>query len=584
MRRLFVRLSTLVALPLLVAGCGHSEFSGANVLVIGIDTLRRDRVGCYGYERPTTPRIDTLAVEGVVFEDAVAQAPWTLPSFASIFTGLIPSAHRAGEGTGWKRTPLAPHIPRLMTELKSRGWKTGCFVSNGFVGADVGLTEGCDEHYQWIDSRAAVEKATIFLRAYANRERFFAFVHLVDPHHPYEPRAEDAEPFLDPKYDGPIGKKFTQFPPPPNMTDADRQRISDLYDGEVHASDRLTGKLIDLLRELGVLEHTLVVVISDHGEELFDHGFIGHGHTMFDELLRVPFVIRFPGGRLRARVAPQVRAMDMFPTVLDALGLPIPPNLQGVSRMALIRGTTPPPGGEFAIAELPYNAPEKKVVRRPDFKIIYTPLENKTVAYDLSRDPHEMIDVSAKRASDVAGLRVVLESEALQRTEGFQIVARSGKVDHRLHLHLESAGGFTDVGVVGSEDGDSATLSADGHTIDATFVLPAAPTEVKFADDDALRFRLASDANFTLSADLEGDPNAFLNPFLGSPTVRLEGKQPWQIRFDDARLVVPFTPTLPAAREGSVRLAVYRVRRPAVSAATLDAKTRESLRALGYAE
>jgi arylsulfatase A-like enzyme len=581
MRRLLA-LSCCLAL----AACGRSEFAGSNVLVIGIDTLRADHLGCYGYPRPTSPHIDTLAVEGVVFTDTIAQSPWTLPSFASIFTGLLPSAHRAGEGSGWTRSRLGADVPTLATEVHRAGWRTGSFVSNGFAGEAVGLGEGFETKYQWIDSAAALNMSVQFLRKHA-RERFFAFVHLVDPHHPYTPPPEDAAPFLDPSYQGRIGNRYTAWPPPPGMTPADHQRVIDLYDGDVHVSDRRVGQLVAELRTLGVLERTIVVVIADHGEELFDHRFNGHGHTLYDELLKVPFVIRFPRARWVKRIDTQVQAMDLFPTVLDALGLPIPPNLQGVSRMPLVRGTAPPPppDAQLAVSEYLFFAPEQKAVRRRDLKLISIPSTAKERAFDLVADPKEQTDVAAKRAGDLTALRVVLERELLTRIEGFQIAARSARLEHRVRIEIESPKPFADAGVIASEKGETFSRSADGRKVEVNFVLPPSPsTGVQFGDEDILRFRTHGDVPFTVTAEVDGQPFPAANVYLGAKRTPIRSPTPWTFTGTEESLVAPFPPGVPPSTGSDARLGIYRVRRPEMPIATLDEKTRESLRQLGYVE
>jgi len=565
------------------AGLTRPDFAQANVLVIGIDTLRADHLGSYGYPRPTSPHIDALAAEGVVFSNAIAQSPWTLPSFASIFTGLLPSVHRAGEGTGLTRSRLDARVPTLATELHRAGWRTGSFVSNGWAGASAGLAESFDTKYEWVDSGSAVSEATVFLRLNAS-ERFFAFVHLIDPHLPYAPGAEDVRPFLDPTYRGPVGTTFNAWPPPADFPAADRQRVIDLYDGEIHVSDRHVGELVELLRELDVLERTIVVVVSDHGEELFDHGTMGHGHTVYDELLHVPLIVRFPHGCWAQRIDAQVRAMDLFPTILDALDLPVPPNLQGMSRMPLVRGMPAPASGDLAIAEFLFIPPEQKAVRRNDLKLIYTPLENATRIFDLATDRREQLDVAAQRSADAASLRTALEREVLRRGEGFQIAARPGREEHQLRLRLESARPFGAVGLVGAEDGKAPVVSNDGRAVEVTLRLPATPANALFVEEGMLRFQVEGDEPFTVQADVDGRALDAAEFFLGPLTMQAEGPAPWTFGGQDDRLVVPFPPELPPSPSGNLRIALYRVRRPPPSAAVLDDTTRERLRQLGYAQ
>jgi hypothetical protein len=335
-----------------------------------------------------------------------------------------------------------------------------------------------------------------------------------------------------------------------------------------------------------VYERTIVVVIADHGEELFDHGFNGHGHTVYDELLKVPFVIRFPGGRPRTRIDAQVRAMDLFPTVLDALGLPIPPNLQGVSRMPLLRGDPVPaaPTTEIALSEYVFLPPEQKSVRQRGLKLVYTPVKNEERAFDLVADPREQTDVAKARSGDLAPLRVVLEREVLSLIEGFRISARSARVDHRLRIRLESAKPFADVGLVASEAGETLVTSDGGRKIEVNFTLPASPERaIPWADEDILRFRIDDGEPFTVFAELE-ETSAPMYFFLGAMKRRPQGRPPWRITGNENELFVPYPPVVPPSKADDVRVALYRIRRPPMPVATLDEKTRESLRQLGYAE
>src|SRR5262249_1626754 len=278
-----VRLSAgyVVLLLVLALGCGREDFRDANIVIVGIDTLRADHVGAYGYARPTTPRIDAFSKDAVKFTTAVSQSSWTLPAFASMLTGLLPSYHRAGEGAFPSVSYLDPSVTTLPTVLHEAGFHTASFVSNVWVGAEVGMTQGYDEHKESMLSEEAASNAVKWLGAH-RAERLFLFVHIMAPHQPYWPGPEDAAPFIDPAYTGPVGMSFIGDVDP-KWTDADRRRVVDLYDGDIHFADRLTGQVLDAIAELGLDRKTIVVVIADHGEELFDHGHLSHGNTLYDE-------------------------------------------------------------------------------------------------------------------------------------------------------------------------------------------------------------------------------------------------------------------------------------------------------------
>jgi arylsulfatase A-like enzyme len=579
-------LSTIL---LLLSACGTpppEHFPGANVVLIGIDTLRADHLGCYGYRRPTSPRLDGLARDSVVFTTAISQAPWTLPAFASIFTGLLPSSHRAGEGKQLNVSSLDPSHDTLATVLKRAGYRTGSFVSNGYVGKDVGMAAGFDDFGAKMLAIGAAEGAVEWLRAHG-RERFFLFLHIVDPHQPYSPSPEHAAPFLDASYRGPVGTSFAGWANP-SWNDADRRRVIDLYDGEVHFADSLVGRVVDTLAALGVTQKTIVVVTSDHGEELFEHGGIGHGHTLFDELLHVPLIVHLPEGRPRGQIAHQVRSMDLFPTLLDALGLPVPAGLDAVSLLPMMRGEPPNPETETALAEYVVVEPERKAIRQRDRKLILDPAAGSATLFDLSADPHEQQDIAAKSPERTAELRARLEHRLLTSVEGFHLLVRGGREAHRLTAALRTSGRFQNVGLYNPEADDRYTLSEDGRGLEVVLAVGARTHRPLFNqdvdDEDGVHFRIAEGAAVEVTLQLDGAPMPSSQVAVGASGEASAGPPPWRLDAGDARLVVPF-PRLPAATDdGTLHVALLFVRRPPPPLATMDEKTRESLRALGYIE
>jgi arylsulfatase A-like enzyme len=580
-----LRLAQLLLL-IVACSCSRGGFPDANLVVIGIDTLRADHLGCYGYARPTTPRIDALAEESVVFTTAVSQSPWTLPAFASMFTGLLPSSHRAGEGKMLHVSSLDPGRDTLATVLQRASYRTGMFSSNGYVSKDVGLASGFDDANVSMRGAGATEKAIAWLRAHAG-ERFFLFLHIVDPHQPYAPPPEHAAPFIDPGYEGTIGMQYGGWADP-TWNDADRRRIIDLYDGDVHFSDSLVGRVLDTLAALGVRERTVIAVTSDHGEELLDHSFLGHGHTLYDELLLVPLIVHFPGGQPRGRVEHQVRTMDLFPTLLEMLALRVPDGLDAVSLLPMARGEAPNPETDRAFAEYLFNEPELKAIRQGDRKLILDPAAGTTQLFDLRADPREREDISTREPERLAELRVALEHRVLASVEGFHLRLRGGRKAHRLEAIVRTTGRFEDVALYNPEADDRYTVAEDGRLLDVTFAVGArehrAFMNVDVDDEDGIRFRTAGGApvDVTLRLDDAPMPGAWLQ--LGAsdqPQVDSAVR-----RFDprDRRLMVPF-PRLPVpAKDGELRAALVFVQRPPPPLATMSDKTRESLRALGYIE
>ena len=331
-------------LLLVVAVCGATSCSEAprprNLLLISLDTLRADHLGCYGYPRPTSPFLDRLASQGVLFEQAWATSPWTLPSHASLFTGLYPSQH----GVMTEERALPADLPTLAESLRDRGFATAGFVSGIFLGARFGLGRGFDR-YVAIPTRPASGGTGTSLSATArvsagglewlasqSGRPFFLFLHYFDIHSDYLPEPRFAALFEKP-YRGVVDgstRQLMAFLRGQIAFDAeDRERLVDLYDAEIRQLDQGLEELFARLAERGALADTVVVVTADHGEELFDHGGVFHGRTQYQEMLRVPLILLGPGIPRGLRSQQPVSLVDLAPTLLTLFGLGVPPGVPG---------------------------------------------------------------------------------------------------------------------------------------------------------------------------------------------------------------------------------------------------------------
>jgi arylsulfatase A-like enzyme len=313
------------------------------VILIGVDTLRADHLGLYGAARPTSPFLDGLASEGIVFDRAFATSPWTLPSFASIFTGRLQSGHAAGvrsrmseeewheERIGpMHQVTLDPGVETLAERLSSAGFETIAVAQNPNLDPIFGVNRGFEiydhvsgtyEHTRRCD--AVVDLALEYLD---NRqaEEFFLFVHFWDPHMQYGA----PEPYGGMFTEGLAGGFTLPVVQDPQPLRRDASSLSPerkafmvaAYDEEIRFVDSQFERLVAGLRERGLWDQSLVIFTADHGEELFDHGGFEHGHTLYNELLHVPLVFWGPGLAPRRSAAP-VSIADITPTILDALGL-----------------------------------------------------------------------------------------------------------------------------------------------------------------------------------------------------------------------------------------------------------------------
>jgi tetratricopeptide (TPR) repeat protein len=288
------------------AGCRRASFAGAPVVLISIDTLRADRLAAYGGKTVETPAIDALAKDGIVYETALSHVPLTLPSHATLFTGRLPFENGVRDNLGYRLGASAT----LASKLKARGYATGGAVSSVVLDHATGISQGFDFWDDAVEVRKAgqslgqvqrpgMETEAIlesWIEKVPEKSPLFAFLHVYEPHTPYEP----PEPFAS-RYAG------------------------RLYDGEVAAADAVVGRLVAFLKQRGLYDRALLVLVSDHGEGLGDHGEDEHGIFLYREELQVPLIVKLPGGKDGGRrVSATAGLVDVLPTVLSALGAPAP--------------------------------------------------------------------------------------------------------------------------------------------------------------------------------------------------------------------------------------------------------------------
>lgn len=362
-----------------------------NVLVVTLDTLRADRLGAYGARDGATPHLDALAADGVVFENATATVPLTLPSHASIFTGLVPPRHGVRDNGGFF---LGDEVTTLAERLKAAGWTTGAFVAAWVLDSKWGLAQGFDHYSDRFElskyktlSLGTVQKRGDEVTADALRwmdgvkgRKFFAWVHLYDPHTPYDP----PEPYAS---------RFRGRP----------------YVGEVAFTDELVGRLTGWLRASGLEGRTLVVALADHGESLGEHGEDTHAYFVYDSSMHVPLVVRTPWGD-RGRVAGQVSTVDVTPTVLDLVGLGAAEDVDGRSRAhALLNPASHDGANAYLETYFPryhFGWQHLRAVRNGQYKYIDAP---EPELYDVKADPGETRNVYKAYSARAEGLRKWLE-------------------------------------------------------------------------------------------------------------------------------------------------------------------------------
>jgi arylsulfatase A-like enzyme len=293
--------------------------SPPNIVVISIDTLRRDHVSAYGYDRETTPRIDALAVDGALFLDAVSTSNWTLPSHMSLMTGLPPSVHRVEDD----RTRLFKAVGTLPQALSHAGYATAGIASHVYLGEKFGFARGFDHYANTPDQAAdAVTDQAIAWLESQRGESFFLFLHYFDPHWGYAP----PEPFRSRfgAVDRSLGTSdflLQHLDPELPLPEDALPDILRLYDGEIAFTDSQIGRVVDWLRDRGELDRTIIAVTSDHGEEFGDHGSFGHATHLYGEVTRIPLVLRYPPALAPGARAGAVSLTDLPLTLLSLAGV-----------------------------------------------------------------------------------------------------------------------------------------------------------------------------------------------------------------------------------------------------------------------
>jgi len=390
----------------LVPGCSRQPAGRFIVLVI-MDTVRRDTLGCYGDTLGTTPHIDALAADGVRFERAISSSGWTLPAVASILTSNWPSIHGA-LGRGAKLTPVRPEVTMAAEAMRGAGFHTAGYANAAFVSPALGIDRGFDvfdhEYSYKEDSRradATVDLAVAYARDH-RAEPTFMMIHLFDATLDYDPPDGYRTRFTDGRSEPepPLGMEdclgFELGDSVPSARDI--RYVEGVYRGEVAFADAQIGRFIATLKELGLYERAFIVVTADHGEEFWDHGEFEHGHTLYDELVRVPLVVKLPADVHPAshRVPWQVRTIDIMPTVFDYLGIPAPETFAGKSLMEYVRGE--PTGPRNAFSESILYGTRKVAWRNSRYTYIQDIEEGRDSVgelYDWKNDPGEKVELAA---------------------------------------------------------------------------------------------------------------------------------------------------------------------------------------------
>lgn len=473
-RKTLVRTALAAALALAAASGAYLVFKPdrpLNVILISIDTLRPDRMGLFGHRpngRSTTPSVDKLAGEGVSFTNAVSSTSWTLPAHYALLTGVPDRVH----GVIHDHAPRPEALPMLAEIFKEGGYKTGGFFSGTYLNSFFGFNRGFDIYVgartmmgadtgqaakdfraaEVVTSQKVSESALRFVRENGS-EPFFLFLHYFDVHNDYLPPSP-YDSLYGPPYSGWVnGKGLTSDPRyTREMNRADLDRLRALYDGEIGWVDTNIGRLFKQIESFapGLLENTLVVITSDHGEEFFDHGEICHQNNLYESSVRIPLIMRCPakiaGG---GKTDTPVRIYDIVPTILDYAGLEIPDSVEGVSlRPAIDSGEIESRPALIELAQISRETgyeqhfslrlggykliviQEREWSKERPYDLTGAVISERRELYDLSVDPGEKTDLAMERSEIaermIGTLRCLLE-ESERKRAAFQSGRSAGE-------------------------------------------------------------------------------------------------------------------------------------------------------------
>lgn len=386
-----------------------------NVVLVTIDTLRADHLGCYGHTRIKTPHLDKLAEKGTLFENAVAQVPITPPSHASMFTGTYPGVHQVRNVAGFSLDSSRPTLAKMLQE---RGWQTAAFVGAAVLAKATGLNQGFQTYDDKMDDpdlgsespqlRAGrvIDRALEWLDKQSQQSPFFLWVHVYDPHAPYEA-------------------------PPPFKN----QYAKEPYDGEIAYVDGELGRLFNAVETKFPSDKTFLAVLSDHGEGLSEHGEPTHGVFLYDTTLRIPWIMAGPGIPPGKRVKDQARTIDLLPTLVSLLGGEMPSECQGTSLLPALSGqkvNTDYSYAESLMPKIDMGWAELRAMRTANWKYVRAP---RPELYDLAKDPQELVNVIQQYPVEAEKLESQLReltSTGAGRPEEIQSKAVSTETERQL--------------------------------------------------------------------------------------------------------------------------------------------------------
>lgn len=448
-----------------------------NIILVSIDTLRADHLHCYGYHRKDiSPFMDSLAEKGILFDQTISQCPWTTPSHASIFTGLYPSSHgvnqtiflllraRSSREINITYQGLDPNIPTIASKLREKNYITQAFCGGGTVSGDIGFAHSHSGYVEIDFAKESTEPVKKWIDEHKDLP-FYLFLHTFRVHAPYTD-LHYAHEVLDSEQTDSLqdffktaDKVLADQPKKLKQLGVLRKQVTEtLYDGGIHETDKKLEEIVAYLEEIGLLDSTIIVITSDHGEEFGEHDpekiYDSHGETLYDEIIRVPLILSIPNSEYSGhRIKAQVRLIDLFPTLCDFANIKYrKSDIQGRSLIPLIEGKENQ--SRDAFSEAIVTGPEKKSIRRPDSKYIYTfKIKDNTLPrglisyhpgyeefYLLDQDPGEKKNLAPVKPNICLELRELINKTLTRKPASVRDLKFNIKIEKDTEEKLKSLG------------------------------------------------------------------------------------------------------------------------------------------------
>ncbi len=556
------------------------------IILVLLDTLRADHLALYGYSRPLGGNLAALARDGILFKEARAPSSWTRTSVATLLTGLSPFSHRVMG----REDRLADETGSLAEMLQRAGYLTAAWSTNPNVLPLWGFAQGFDRFVDldamgWVrkasDARRVFSAAKAYLKDAPGR-RLFLYLHLNDPHAPYRP----PEPAL---------RYVSKMPSPPLPTDlpseVDREELQsqrDRYDAEILYTDKELGRFLRWLKRRGLYDGALIVVVGDHGEEFREHGGVFHGRTLYEEMLRVPLVLKLPANRLAgSAVEEPVGLEDIAPTLAAAAGLGDNEGFEG-KRLFGSSGGSPNEGSAVHYAAIVLDTARAFSIKAGNHKLILD-REGSSLLFDLARDPGERLDLSTEKPERARRLRSLLEGRISRATSGWHIKGCGGPRPTRLEAAVESTEKLAGIERIGIEPIDRVRLAPTGKRLEVAYDLRKRISVVE--ELGRLRRTAVPDEDEVAITQSKGNVTVYLTEENSEAiSVRL-GPHAYAKRGEILRLSPADPRTLdrpsaahPCPGTDPMLWIWYITQAESVAAEAMDATVRERLRRLGYIE